>query len=193
MASSDITSLALKQSCIPAASSWVNNRLQTQGLSLFPSAWCKIKSVDFCCICSKRSPNFLQAVWCFVLLAKALQQSCVMNLVFKTKTLQSAGVQTFQFNPCSFDLSGRCWIFSCLNAMRLPFMKKYNIEEFEFSQSYLFFWDKVWEHRLQVMLGQLVQLGVSTGTGFLLGSTILTLQVEIMRSVKSYLNQYFKH
>uniref|UniRef100_A0A8V5HAW1 Bleomycin hydrolase n=1 Tax=Melopsittacus undulatus TaxID=13146 RepID=A0A8V5HAW1_MELUD len=39
--------------------------------------------------------------------------------------------------------SGRCWIFSCLNAMRLPFMKKYNIEEFEFSQSYLFFWDKL--------------------------------------------------
>ena len=27
--------------------------------------------------------------------------------------------------------------------MRLPFMKKFNIEEFEFSQSYLFFWDKV--------------------------------------------------
>uniref|UniRef100_A0A8C5CB56 Bleomycin hydrolase n=1 Tax=Gadus morhua TaxID=8049 RepID=A0A8C5CB56_GADMO len=39
--------------------------------------------------------------------------------------------------------SGRCWIFSCLNVMRLPFMKKFNIEEFEFSQSYLFFWDKV--------------------------------------------------
>ncbi|XP_020818953.1 bleomycin hydrolase isoform X2 [Phascolarctos cinereus] len=39
--------------------------------------------------------------------------------------------------------SGRCWIFSCLNVMRLPFMKKLNIEEFEFSQSYLFFWDKV--------------------------------------------------
>lgn len=27
--------------------------------------------------------------------------------------------------------------------MRLPFMKAFNIEEFEFSQSYLFFWDKV--------------------------------------------------
>lgn len=39
--------------------------------------------------------------------------------------------------------SGRCWIFSCLNVMRLPLMKKLNIEEFEFSQSYLFFWDKV--------------------------------------------------
>nr|XP_053766634.1 bleomycin hydrolase isoform X2 [Desmodus rotundus] len=39
--------------------------------------------------------------------------------------------------------SGRCWIFSSLNVMRLPFMKKLNIEEFEFSQSYLFFWDKI--------------------------------------------------
>ncbi|XP_003968294.1 bleomycin hydrolase [Takifugu rubripes] len=39
--------------------------------------------------------------------------------------------------------SGRCWIFSCLNVMRLPFMKAFNIEEFEFSQSYLFFWDKI--------------------------------------------------
>lgn len=42
-----------------------------------------------------------------------------------------------------FFHTGRCWIFSCLNVMRLPFMKKFNIEEFEFSQSYLFFWDKV--------------------------------------------------
>ncbi|XP_036196761.1 bleomycin hydrolase isoform X1 [Myotis myotis] len=39
--------------------------------------------------------------------------------------------------------SGRCWIFSCLNVMRIPLMKKLNIEEFEFSQAYLFFWDKV--------------------------------------------------
>ncbi|XP_066491956.1 bleomycin hydrolase [Tiliqua scincoides] len=39
--------------------------------------------------------------------------------------------------------SGRCWIFACLNVMRLPFMKKLNIEEFEFSQSYLFYWDKI--------------------------------------------------
>ncbi|XP_064425094.1 bleomycin hydrolase [Latimeria chalumnae] len=39
--------------------------------------------------------------------------------------------------------TGRCWIFSCLNVIRLPVMKKFNIEEFEFSQSYLFFWDKI--------------------------------------------------
>ncbi|KAM9117894.1 LOW QUALITY PROTEIN: bleomycin hydrolase [Pangshura tecta] len=39
--------------------------------------------------------------------------------------------------------SGRCWIFSCLNVMRLPVMKKFNIEEFEFSQAYIFYWDKI--------------------------------------------------
>ncbi|XP_049879120.1 bleomycin hydrolase [Pectinophora gossypiella] len=39
--------------------------------------------------------------------------------------------------------SGRCWLFAALNVMRLPFMKKNAIEEFEFSQSYLFFWDKI--------------------------------------------------
>ncbi|KZS17904.1 Bleomycin hydrolase [Daphnia magna] len=39
--------------------------------------------------------------------------------------------------------SGRCWIFAMLNAMRIPFVKHYNLEEFEFSQAYLFFWDKV--------------------------------------------------
>ncbi|MBD61344.1 aminopeptidase [bacterium] len=38
--------------------------------------------------------------------------------------------------------SGRCWIFAALNVMRLPLMAKHNLEEFEFSQSYMFFWDK---------------------------------------------------
>ncbi|XP_063389115.1 bleomycin hydrolase [Cydia fagiglandana] len=39
--------------------------------------------------------------------------------------------------------SGRCWLFAALNVMRLPFCKKYAIDDFEFSQSYLFFWDKI--------------------------------------------------
>jgi len=39
--------------------------------------------------------------------------------------------------------SGRCWIFAVLNAMRIPFVKSLEIDDFEFSQSYLFFWDKV--------------------------------------------------
>jgi len=39
--------------------------------------------------------------------------------------------------------SGRCWIFACLNAMRIPFIKNKSLDDFEFSQNYLFFWDKV--------------------------------------------------
>ncbi|KAK8749943.1 hypothetical protein OTU49_015141 [Cherax quadricarinatus] len=51
--------------------------------------------------------------------------------------------------------SGRCWIFACLNVMRLPFIKQYNLEEFEFSQSYLFFWDKL--ERCNYFLNKMVE------------------------------------
>ena len=36
--------------------------------------------------------------------------------------------------------SGRCWIFAATNVLRVAIMKKYNIEKFELSQAYLFFW-----------------------------------------------------
>ncbi|KAJ9610282.1 bleomycin hydrolase [Cladophialophora chaetospira] len=39
--------------------------------------------------------------------------------------------------------SGRCWLFATTNVLRVPVMKKYNLKEFELSQSYLFFWDKM--------------------------------------------------
>ena len=40
--------------------------------------------------------------------------------------------------------SGRCWIFAFLNTMRIPMIKKYKLDpDFEFSQSYLFFYDKL--------------------------------------------------
>ncbi|KRO04198.1 cysteine aminopeptidase [Levilactobacillus paucivorans] len=39
--------------------------------------------------------------------------------------------------------SGRCWLFSVLNTIRHQFAAQYNVKDFELSQSYLFFWDKV--------------------------------------------------
>ncbi|MCD6380451.1 C1 family peptidase [bacterium] len=39
--------------------------------------------------------------------------------------------------------SGRCWLFAGFNMMRPAVMKKYNLSEFEFSENYLFFWDKL--------------------------------------------------
>jgi len=39
--------------------------------------------------------------------------------------------------------SGRCWLFAGLNTLRLQAMEKMNLEEFELSQAYLMFWDKL--------------------------------------------------
>jgi len=39
--------------------------------------------------------------------------------------------------------SGRCWIFAGTNLLRVGAMNKMNLKDFEFSQSYIFFWDKI--------------------------------------------------
>ena len=39
--------------------------------------------------------------------------------------------------------SGRCWLFSGLNVLRAEAIKNLNMKEFELSQSYLMFWDKL--------------------------------------------------
>lgn len=39
--------------------------------------------------------------------------------------------------------SGRCWMFSALNAARVTTIKKLKVENIEFSQNYTLFWDKL--------------------------------------------------
>lgn len=90
----------------------------------------------------KAEPRFVLAqnvATCSDLLEVCLQRQTVQDSVHVFQhTIPAEGKPvTNQKN------SGRCWIFSCLNVVRLPFVKKFNLEEFEFSQSYLFFWDKV--------------------------------------------------
>ncbi len=41
------------------------------------------------------------------------------------------------------ESSGRCWLFAGFNIMRPSVMKKFNIDDFEFSENHLFFWDKL--------------------------------------------------
>src|SRR5262249_48437544 len=58
---------------------------------------------------------------------------------------------TDQFLPTLLDdwkvtnqeRSGRCWLFAGLNLLRVGAMKKMGLKEFEFSQNYAMFWDKV--------------------------------------------------
>ena len=37
--------------------------------------------------------------------------------------------------------SGRCWMFTSMNVLRPQIMKKYNLNAFDFSHNYLYFWD----------------------------------------------------
>ena len=39
--------------------------------------------------------------------------------------------------------SGRCWLFAGLNLLRVGAMKKMGLKDFEFSQNYAMFWDKI--------------------------------------------------
>lgn len=50
----------------------------------------------------------------------------------------------FQTNPITNQKSsGRCWLFATTNVLRYNIMKKLNLSEFQLSQNYLFFWDKL--------------------------------------------------
>lgn len=39
--------------------------------------------------------------------------------------------------------SGRCWLFTGLNVLRAAAIEKYSLGDFQFSQSYCFFWDQL--------------------------------------------------
>ena len=39
--------------------------------------------------------------------------------------------------------SGRCWLFTGLNVMRAKVIARYNMNDFQFSQNYSFFWDQL--------------------------------------------------
>jgi len=40
------------------------------------------------------------------------------------------------------ESTGRCWLFTSLNVLRPKIVEKYNLDDFEFSENYLFFWDQ---------------------------------------------------
>lgn len=74
------------------------------------------------------------------------------NHVFEYKVDSEVKPTTDQKN------SGRCWIFAALNCIRIPFAKSLNLEEFEFSQSHLFYWDKI--ERSNYFLHNIVQTAI---------------------------------
>lgn len=66
----------------------------------------------------------------------ALDRSIVTETDFSFSTLLDDWEVTNQ------KRSGRCWMFAALNLMRVGAMRRMNLGKFEFSQNYMFFWDK---------------------------------------------------
>ncbi|HVK07032.1 MAG TPA: C1 family peptidase [Armatimonadaceae bacterium] len=67
----------------------------------------------------------------------ALNRDAVVRHNHTFSHMVKAGAATSQ------NSSGRCWMFAGLNLFRMAAAQKMNLEDFELSQSYLFFWDKL--------------------------------------------------
>lgn len=67
-------------------------------------------------------------------------------------------------------MTGRCWMFAGLNALRIPFAKKHKLLDFEFSESYLFFYDKI--EQANLFLEQMISLGSDKKISPLLRGTL---------------------
>ncbi len=67
----------------------------------------------------------------------ALDRDIVTNATHTFSTLLDEWTPTQQGN------SGRCWLFSGLNLFRVDTMNTLNTRQFEYSQNYMMFWDKV--------------------------------------------------
>ncbi|MBW1604976.1 C1 family peptidase [Lactobacillus sp. Sy-1] len=80
-------------------------------------------------------------------ISRAIQQNGINNAardpksVVRTNHVFSVEVKTG--GVTNQRQSGRCWLFSLTNNLRHQFAEKYGVKDFELSQSYLFFWDKI--------------------------------------------------
>ncbi|GAA6042230.1 hypothetical protein JCM8097_005107 [Rhodosporidiobolus ruineniae] len=81
-------------------------------------------------------------------LAKTILSRCTMNLVLQSREAKIQDQMVFNIKvslegtPVANQLSsGRCWLFATCNGVRIFTSRKYNLDEFQLSQSYLFFWD----------------------------------------------------
>ncbi|KAG6894137.1 hypothetical protein C0992_007390, partial [Termitomyces sp. T32_za158] len=83
-------------------------------------------------------------------LARTILQHSDISTTLTSRTARAADVHVFN-NVIDFKTgpitnqksSGRCWLFASTNVFRYSIMKALKLSDFELSQSYLFFWDKL--------------------------------------------------
>ncbi|GAA5899002.1 hypothetical protein JCM5296_006983 [Sporobolomyces johnsonii] len=81
-------------------------------------------------------------------LSKTILERTNMNVVLQSRQAAITDQMVFsdrvtmEGNPVTNQLSsGRCWLFAMCNVVRIFTSRKYNLDEFQLSQSYLFFYD----------------------------------------------------
>lgn len=77
----------------------------------------------------------------------ALSKTDINDLVYVSEqtdhTKDYFNVEVKTMNVCNQKQSGRCWIFASLNLLREHIAKQLNLEQFELSQNYMSFYDKL--------------------------------------------------
>jgi bleomycin hydrolase len=77
----------------------------------------------------------------------ALAESDAAKLVLNQRVAMAVdrnfSVKLDDWAPTDQKSSGRCWLFAATNLLRVGVMKKLKLKSFEFSQSWLMFWDKL--------------------------------------------------
>ncbi|KAF2247937.1 peptidase C1B, bleomycin hydrolase [Trematosphaeria pertusa] len=83
-------------------------------------------------------------------LALAALSSNPANAVLSSRQTAISDTQNFNIklplegSPVTNQASsGRCWLFASTNVFRIAIMKKYRLSEFQLSQAYVFYWDKI--------------------------------------------------
>jgi bleomycin hydrolase len=84
-----------------------------------------------------RNRAMLNAVTKTTVRAVAMDRRAVTRNNHTFSHMVKAGAATSQ------NGSGRCWMFAGLNLFRMTAAEKMNTEDFELSQAYVFFWDKI--------------------------------------------------
>lgn len=74
--------------------------------------------------------------------ANGLFKSCQNTEVIR-KDLHEFSLSLKQGSVTSQKQSGRCWLFAAMNVMRTRVMKTCELDDFELSQNYMLFWDKL--------------------------------------------------
>lgn len=82
----------------------------------------------------------------YKIIANALSKNSIQAVTFNNAVLANTQFRFSQeietLKVTNQKQSGRCWIFAGLNVIREIVAKKLNMENFEFSQNYIAFWDK---------------------------------------------------